>query len=207
MSKPSAPTIERRFIQEGIELREQGEGKMPVIAGYAARFNTKSVVMWGFREVIKPGAFAQSLGRGDDVRVLVNHDSANVIGRRSAGTLKVLEEDGKGLRFEVEPPDTQAGRDIVTSIRRKDVTGMSFGFRTVKANWTIDANEGNIDIRELLQVDLIEVSPVTFPAYPDTEVSVRSWYDQERREAREGRPASDIDIRRLDARLRLAEVG
>lgn len=202
MSKATLPSIERRFIT-GLELRDQGEGKTPVIAGYAARFNTKSVVMWDFREIIKPGAFAQSLSRGDDVRALVDHDPARIIGRRSAGTLKV-EEDEQGLRCEITPPDTQVGRDIVTSIRRKDVSGMSFGFRAVRTNWTIDPVEGNIDLRELLQVDLFDVSPVTFPAYPETDVSVRSFYEAERREAR---AASDADVRRLNARLRLAQVG
>lgn len=203
MSKPNLPSIERRFVSD-LELRSNGEGKMPTIVGYAARFNMKSVVMYDFREIIKPGAFTQSLARGDDVRALVEHSGGlMVLGRRSAGTLRVTEDD-KGLRYEVDPPDTGAGRDIVTLIGRKDISQSSFGFRTVKANWIVDAAEGGMDVRELVQVDLFDVSPVAFPAYPDTEVSLRSaYYKSEKHEAR---AVGDDEIRRVHNRLRMAEA-
>jgi len=151
------------------ELRvEDADG--PKIRGYAAVFNKKSEDLGGFREIVAPGAFKESLDRGDDVRALVEHDPGRIIGRRSAGTL-TLEEDGRGLKVEIVPPDTSVGRDIVESIRRGDVTQMSFGFRTVIDEWD---ESGKTVLRTLRQADVFDVSPVSFPAYPQTKVAVRS---------------------------------
>jgi len=86
--------------------------------------------MGGFVEIIKPGAFTKTLDESD-VRALLNHNSDQVLGRMSAGTLKLWEDD-RGLRAEIHPPDTSAGRDAVALIKRGDLTGMSFGFRAVR---------------------------------------------------------------------------
>lgn len=162
--------LERRFFP--LELRAvdgEEEDGTPKIEGYAAVFNSLSVEMWGFRERIAPGAFTETL-ENDDIRSLWNHNSDFVLGRVKSGTL-ALEEDDEGLRFEVQPPDTQWGRDALTSVRRGDVDQASFMFRTLKHDWSIDENEQLI--RTLLKVKLYEVSPVTFPAYPATQVSAR----------------------------------
>ncbi len=154
----------------------QSDGKR-TIGGYAAVFNTLSVVLWGFREELAPGAFAGSLS--NDVRALWNHDPAQVLGRTTNGTLR-LEEDNTGLAFEVELPDTQVARDAWTLIERGDVNQMSFGFRSLPDGdeWRIDA-DGQY-IRRVTKLDLAEVSPVTFPAYPDTSVGARAaeWGDE-----------------------------
>jgi len=153
-----------------IELRVEG-GDSPKIVGHAAVFNKWSEDLGGFREKIAPGAFTKTISEGD-VRALFNHDPNFVLGRNKAGTLS-LEEDKKGLKVSIDPPDTQWARDLTTSIERGDINQMSFGFRTVKDQWTTPKT-GNENKRELLEVELFDVSPVTFPAYPQTDVGVRS---------------------------------
>lgn len=171
-------TTERRFVTIGSELRAT-EGESPKIIGYAAVFGQKSDDLGGFREVIKRGAFKASIANGDDVRALIDHNPTMILGRTSAGTLQT-KEDRHGLKVEIDPPDTQAARDLMTSIGRGDISQMSFQFRTIEDSWrTVDGEE----LRELRQVDLIDVSAVTFPAYPQTDVALRSlehWRDEQK---------------------------
>lgn len=163
---------EVRFLSRA-ELRVGGgEGKPPTIVGYAALFNSLSSDLGGFREVLLPGCFARCLADGADVRALVDHMPYRIIGRNKAGTLRLAEDD-KGLRVEIDPPDTTIGRDVVESLRRGDLTGMSFGFFTVSDQWRM---VDGLPLRELVEVTLDggDVSVVTYPAYPDTTVAVRS---------------------------------
>jgi uncharacterized protein len=171
-----------RQIVHGLTVREgnAAPNSIGTLDGYAAVFNQwtklwegRSVVM---EEQIAPAAFRDSLARNDDVRALFNHDSANLLGRRSAGTLE-LTEDSKGLRVAIHLPDTQVGRDTLASVKRGDLTGMSFGFYIRKqAEQREEAKDGGkTKIRTTIEAaDLIEVSPVTFPAYPQTELAARS---------------------------------
>ena len=162
--------LERRaFELTELEVRAD-ENEPKKIRGYAAIFEKLSVPLWGFREKIAKGAFAESIKK-DDIRALWNHDPNYVLGRNKSGTL-ALEEDDKGLKIEVTPPDTQWARDLLVSIERKDVTQMSFGFEVEKDEWD-RSDEKNV-IRTLLKSRLSDVSPVTFPAYPQTSVGVRS---------------------------------
>lgn len=142
------------------------------IHGYAAIFDALSQPLFGFREVIKPGAFKKTLKEAD-VRALHNHDPNYVLGRKSARTLR-LKEDEKGLAMEIDPPDTSFANDLLVSIERGDVNQSSFGFTTVKDFWFM---EGDTQIRELREVKLLDVSVVTFPAYHQTEVHVRAVLD------------------------------
>lgn len=158
--------IERRAFTA--ELRADGD--TPKLVGYAALFNVLSELMFGFREIIRPGAFTRTLSEGADVRALWSHDPSFVLGRTTAGTLR-LEEDERGLRFEIDPPNTQWARDLLESIRRGDVTQTSFAFRTVADKWSSHDGE---PLRELLDVDLYDVSPVAYPAYKATTVAVRA---------------------------------
>ena len=161
--------IERRTFDCGGLSVERRADESPQIVGHAAVFNALSVDLGGWREQIEPGAFTQAI-REDDVRALLNHSPDVVLGRNRAGTLS-LEEDRTGLRVAIDPPDTQAARDLVVSIERGDITQMSFGFRVRPsgANWA-ETDDGII--RTLTSVSLFDVSPVTFPAYPDTDVVV-----------------------------------
>jgi HK97 family phage prohead protease len=164
---------ERRFM-ELAELRLDGEKDERSIRGYAAVFDAMSQPLFGFREIIRKGAFKKTIKDGD-IRALWNHDPNYVLGRKSARTLR-LEEDDKGLLSRIFPPDTQWARDLMTSIERGDVSQMSFGFRTVKDHWLPPGDDG-LPIRELLSCQLFDVSPVTYPAYPQTEVHVRALMD------------------------------
>ncbi|MDI3341601.1 MAG: HK97 family phage prohead protease [Sphaerobacter sp.] len=160
----------RAFTPEALEVRALEDGT-PRIVGYAAVFDVPSEDLGGFTEIIRPGAFRKTLQDGADVRALWNHDPNWVLGRTKAGTLK-LAEDERGLRIEITPPPTAWARDLMESIRRGDVDQMSFGFWTVRDRWSSDET-GRVT-RELIEVKLFDVSPVTFPAYPQTEVQVRS---------------------------------
>lgn len=160
---------ERRTLQSEFRIEQREDGKK-LIRGHAAVFNSETDLGW-FRERIAPGAFTESIGK-DDVRALFNHDSNHILGRNTAGTL-TMREDERGLYVEIDPPDTQVGRDLVTSIERGDISQMSFGFQTIKDSWETNEKETK-DLRTLEKVKLWDVSPVTFPAYQDTDVAVRS---------------------------------
>lgn len=191
------PEIERRALK-GAEVRAaEGERK---IVGYAAVFNSLSEDLGGFREVILPGAFDRALREGHDVRALWNHNPDVVLGRTKSGTLK-LSVDEKGLRSEIDPPETRAAEDVLTSIRRGDVDGMSFAFRVLTDNWR---TEGGEQLRELADLELLDVSPVAYPAYPATQVSARALERAKEPVATppppepEGLPAINIRLRRHD---------
>jgi HK97 family phage prohead protease len=151
-----------------IELRSDGDGL--TLAGYAAVFNSLSEDLGGFREIIRPGAFRDTIAAGADVRLLINHDGMP-LARTASGTLQ-LSEDSRGLRISAKldgtDPDVQR---LAPKIRRGDMSQMSFGFITKRDLWR---QEGDTQIRELHQVDLYDVSPVTYPAYKATEIALRS---------------------------------
>ena len=160
---------ERRFLAVS-ELRIQGGDDLPkTLIGYAAVFDQLSENLGGFREKIKRGAFKNTI-KSDDIKALFNHDANLPLGRTTNGTLE-LKEDKHGLLVEIVPPDTQFARDLMTSIDRGDINQMSFGFNTISDKWEVKDEE---DIRTLIEVRLGDVSPVTFPAYPQTEIEARS---------------------------------
>lgn len=173
----------RRLGATGLDLEtraSRSSSDLPHIVGYAAVFDSPTEIdglFTRFTEIIRPGAFSRTIGQ-DDIRALFNHDHNLVLGRSVPGaqrsTLK-LEEDRHGLRMDITPPDTQAGRDAVEMVKRGDVTGASFGFTTTPKGqrWTTDENGDPVQ-REILEAKLYDVSPVTFPAYDSTEVSSRA---------------------------------
>jgi len=164
---------EFRFLKTPIELRESPDGK-PVIAGYASVFMpSQSEDLGGFIEQVDPHAFDDAVS--GDVRGLFNHNPDYVLGRTKSGTMR-LSVDSRGLKYEIDVPDTQAGRDVVTSIKRGDIDGSSFGFICEQDAWEFPANAPAI--RTLMRVSLLDCSPVTYPAYPDATSQVRSlWPD------------------------------
>jgi HK97 family phage prohead protease len=156
-----------------LEYRSFGEVRVDVdagrkIRGYAVVFNVLSQDLGWFREIILPEAVDRTLEEALDVRALVDHDTGKVIGRTRAGTLE-LRKDKKGLRVSIDPADTTAGRDVLESVKRGDISGMSFAFRTLTDNWRMEDGE---TIRDVLDMTISEVSIVSFPAYTQTSVEV-----------------------------------
>jgi uncharacterized protein len=149
----------------------EGETR-PHIVGHAAVFNSLSEMLWGFREIIAPGAFGAAIAKSD-VRALLNHEPSFVLGRKKNGTLK-LWEDERGLAIDIDPPETGWAGDLLVSIGRGDIDQMSFGFTVAEDSWdTVDGETR----RTILRVDeLFDVSPVTFPAYPETDASLRARF-------------------------------
>jgi HK97 family phage prohead protease len=159
-------TIEKRGGLLGVESRAAGEKR--TLVGYAATFNSPADIGGWWMETIAPGAFADQLTA--DVRALVDHDTGKVIGRTKSGTLR-LSEDSKGLRVEIDVPETTVGNDLWVLVERGDISGMSFGFVVTKQEWdeTVDPPR-----RTIQAVSLAEVSAVAFPAYDDTTIGKRS---------------------------------
>jgi uncharacterized protein len=151
------------------ECRAEASDNGKKIRGYAIVFNSPSVDLGGFREIIDASAVDRTLNEGLDVRALVDHDSSKVLGRTRAGTL-TLRKDSRGLRIEVEPDDEISyARDIMRAVARGDVSGMSFGFRVIEDEWNYD---GKVPVRTVTDMRVSEVSVVTFPAYQSTDVAV-----------------------------------
>lgn len=158
-------TVERRAF-EVTELRAVRDTLK--MTGHAAVFNRMSENLGWFREQVQPGAFKQTV-KEDDIRALFNHDPNYVLGRNRSGTL-LLSEDNLGLATEITVPDTQWARDLLVTVERGDVSQMSFGFMTLEDRWErVEGLDG--ELRTLIRVRLLDVSPVTFPAYPQTDVS------------------------------------
>lgn len=182
--------LQRRYLPRSAKppkLQERADGAAPLITGYAAVFfregdPSTEFEMWpadnyGPRVVerIMPTAFNRAMAE-DDVRGLFNHDSAVVLGRSGAGTLR-LSVDAVGLRYEIDPPDTQAARDLIQSLRRGDISGSSFAFvprDTSRREVAATADKPGEYIIERNDVQLFDVGPVTFPAYAGASSGVRS---------------------------------
>ena len=139
------------------------------LRGHAAVFDTIATIGRGY-EAIARGAFAPVLS--NDVRALINHDPSLLLGRVSAGTLR-LQEDSQGLAFEVDLPDTQPARDLRALIERGDITGASFAFQPGQMTRT-RAADGKTLITHTAFSALRDVSPVTFPAYSETDIALRA---------------------------------
>lgn len=160
-------------MRAGIEIRAGASLKASHgrLTGYAAVFDSPSQDLGGFVEIVRPGAFARSLQDADRILALLGHDTNQVLGRVGSGTLR-LQEDPQGLAFDLSLPDTSYGRDLAVLVERGDVAGCSFGFRVRDGGdrW----KTGEPAVRELLNVELIEITVTAMPAYPDTAVALRS---------------------------------
>jgi hypothetical protein len=173
--KIETPDYESRNHMGTVEVREEEDGTVRV-KGLAAIFNSRSVNLGGFREVIKPGAFTET--DMSDVRGLFNHDSNFVLGRTKNGTLRVRQSP-LGLEYEIDMPNTRTVADLVLEpIKRGDVDQSSFGFVVGAGNDEWEEDDEGVLIRTIHKFQrLFDVSPVTFPAYQDTHVAARSMGD------------------------------
>ena len=161
---------ERRAFVGGLELRAEGDGETgQTTKGYACLYDNDTSIGGYFTERFAKGAFTKSL-KERDVVALHSHDDGRPMGRKSRDTLRFTDDD-KGLGFENDLPDTQDGRDLATSLERGDIEGMSFRFRAIKEEWD---ESGDIPKRTVIEAELYEITYTAFPAYPDTEVGMRS---------------------------------
>lgn len=161
-------TLERRASAQALTVAADSENR--TIAGYAAVFNSAADIGGCWVEVIMPGAFSETLRSGQDVLALYSHELERLLGRQSAGTLR-LKEDDKGLAVEIDLPDTSDGRDVGVLVQRGDLKGMSFGFCVTKQEWDETVTPPK---RTIMAVDLREVTVTADPAYDDTEIGMRS---------------------------------
>ncbi len=181
---PQPDTLEKRVFTiemraaadgDGVSSLEGGKGgENRTVTGYAAVFNSPSEDM-GFIEYIEPGAFREAIPKSD-VRALFNHDPNYILARTASGTLKI-EEDERGLRYQFSIPETTFGNDFAVMLQRGDVSQSSFSFTVKDQTWEENRQaDGTMQYtRRIKKVErLYDVSPVTYPAYPDTEVALRS---------------------------------
>jgi uncharacterized protein len=141
------------------------------IQGYAIVFNSPSVDLGGFTEICAPSMLNRTLKENPDVLAFRDHKQELLLGRTTAGTLE-LRTDSTGLAFTITLPKTNIGDDTAENVRLGNLSGVSFGFSTRLDDWIVDAS-GNV-VRTLLDVDLYEISPTSFPAYSATSVNTRS---------------------------------
>lgn len=166
--------VERRFYGTPAEVRMDDATESRTIEGYAALFNNQTVIGDYFREEILPGAFDEVLN--DDVRCLFNHDPNFVLARsvNGEGTLS-LSVDDKGLKYRYETPNVTYAKDLEENIRLGNINSSSFAFGVGEQKWVEARNEDELPLRQLVKFSrLPDVSPVTYPAYPDASVGKRS---------------------------------
>ena len=166
-------TTERRFIKGHIEVRQAET--TPKIGGVAAVVGVTTDMGW-YEEQIAPGAFDSVLAANPDVRCLFNHEDEMILGRTKSGTLKLWVNDDGNLEYECDTdPNSPTHQTVSAAIARGDIDQSSFQFRAKTQTWTESAIYGELGLRIITEFDsLYDVSPVTFPAYEDTEVEMRS---------------------------------
>jgi hypothetical protein len=206
-------SIERRFtncLPTRIETRADGTR---VIVGYAAVFydpadpGTEYRLWSDYVERVASTAFDRAIREKDDCRGLFNHDPSMLLGRCAAGTMR-LSVDAKGLRYEIDLPDTQVGRDVAVSVERGDLTGSSFSFACKRTSFVETPDQ---TVRILEDVELYDCGPVTYPAYESTTTGLRAAGDaQEALKARDAwqkeNQSAAAEIRAKLAGLRLREL-
>jgi len=215
--------MERRQTTQPVELRDD---EKRTISGLGAVYYDGSegseYRLWdGAYERIMPGAFDRAV-KEDDVRGLFNHDANMVLGRTSSGTMQ-LRATSEGLRYEIEPGNTTVSQDVAEHIRRGDVSGSSFAFVVTQEEWRTEtpSEDAKREIREIQEVRLYDVGPVTFPAYAatttETHAEARSAYeayrqlrdaqdDAEEPDQAEGCEMPGIDLETYQARVRAAQA-
>jgi len=187
---------ERRFFSGPVEFRESGEGSGE-IEGIAAKVGTTYDMGW-YNEEILEGAFDEALG--SDIRCLFNHNPNKILARTNSGTLKVSLSPEGHLMYKYKTPERQYAKDLEDAVRTGDVDQSSWGFTIKEQRWV--ERDGEPDLRQVVKADIIyDVSPVTYPANPDTTVAKRSFEAM-----REGKEADRVDKQHRSRKLRLNEI-
>lgn len=166
---------ERRTITGTVHARAIGDGMPKEIGGIAAVVNSVTDLGY-FEEVITPGAFDYALSREYDIRCLFNHEAELILGRTKAETCKVFVNSDGNLEYTWIPDyENPTHMSVVRSIMRGDITQSSFAFTIKEQTWTDSTKYGTMGKRTITMIDeLFDVSPVTYPAYSETEADARS---------------------------------
>jgi len=162
--------VETRYLSAAVELRKDADGGVK-LGGYALRYNKLSQNLGGYVEQIAHGALTKTLRDGGDVVCRYQHDDRYLLGRTSAGTLRLM-PDEEGLQYEVDLPDTSYARDLAVLAERHDVCYSSFAFRTIEDEWGF--TDRGFPMRTLTAIQLVDTAPVVTPAYLDTSSGLRS---------------------------------
>ena len=179
--------MKREIRFAGADLRAAKSNGAMVITGRPAVYNSLSQDLGGFKEVLLPGCFDDSLS-DQELYAAWNHDDSQIIGRVSAGTLEV-DSDRIGLTMRCTLPNSPLGQNVYESIRRGDVKQMSFGMVVIEDRWDIasdNSGQQRFERRSISKANLFEVSPVTSPAYTASSVSARSLFP-------DGQPTSRVE--------------
>jgi HK97 family phage prohead protease len=195
--------IEKRTITGTIEYRAEGDAMPKELGGIAAVVNSVTDLGY-FEEVIAPGAFDYALQKDYDIRCLFNHESELILGRTKANTCKVFVNAQGNLEYTWVPDyENPTHVSVVRSIMRGDITQSSFAFTIREQTWTESEKYGNMGKRVVNVIeDLYDVSPVTYPAYEETEADARSilkMRDEERQISDAEQSKADVDIIKLIA--------
>lgn len=160
-----------------IQQRAQGEQNTPMFVGLACPYEKWSEKIFGFfREKFLPGAFAESLNSGEDIVCVMNHNREQLLGRTSAGTLRLMEKP-EGLYVECDKTDTTYANDLEKLIRSGNIRGMSFEFEPLTNQW---GKEDGVNTHIVEKAKLYEVSFVVNPCYPDSQADLRSQWQRQR---------------------------
>lgn len=185
--------LETRSLGDAPELRSEEDGRL-VLSGVAIRYGARSKPILGrFVEEIRAGAVTKTV-KEQDVLALHEHQRSAMLGRLSSGTLRLV-DSATELRYEIDLPDTVAGRDVATLARRGDLRGSSFGFRAIPKSVRWSMLDGGLALRSVGEMSLHHVAPTCDPVYVDTsaELAYRSLAE-----------ANDMDLRSV---LEAAERG
>jgi hypothetical protein len=155
----------------GVELRAELRGD--TLVGHAAVFDVMARVRNTWEDVDRHAFDAVLADPATDARALINHDPSMLLGRQSAGTLR-LSTDSQGLPFEVDLPGTSYANDLRLLVERGDLDGASFGFKPGQDRFT-RARDGR-ELRTHTRIrELVDVSAVTYPAYDGAGVMLRHF--------------------------------
>ena len=189
---------ERRTFTGTVIARSEGENMPKEIGGIAAVINSVTDLGY-FEEVIERGAFDNALNKEYDIRCLFNHEAELILGRTKANTCNVFVNADGNLEYTWVPDyENPTHMSVVRSIMRGDITQSSFAFTIKEQRWSESTKYGSMGKRTITVIeDLYDVSPVTYPAYADTEADARSIValrDQEREieEAKRSQASADV---------------
>lgn len=170
--------MELRTHLEKVELRSSPSGGQ-MLVGWGIRYNKLSKNMGGFVERARPGLASKTI-QEQDIVSLWNHDPSNLLGRKNAFTARFIDTPEVGVKYEVDLPDTQLGRDVAVLAARGDIPGSSHGFMVVGRSGAgfVGRSESGVPIRELREIRIRDMGPVTFPAYEGTDVALRSLAEE-----------------------------